>query len=149
MSEAIFRAARVHRITAGSLLRETGLYPGQELLMMQLWERGEERQMDLIKTLGLDPSTVTKMLQRLEQSGFVTRKPSPVDRRAVVVSATRAGQALRDRVTQAWRDLEQVTAAGFTDEECDQAMRLLARIEANLTTAPSATDSVDRPSATP
>lgn len=77
MSEAIFRAARVHRITAGSLLRETGLYPGQELLMMQLWERGEERQMDLIKTLGLDPSTVTKMLQRLEQSGFVTRKPSP------------------------------------------------------------------------
>lgn len=65
------------------------------------------------------------------------------------MSATRAGQALRDRVTQAWRDLEQVTAAGFTDEECDQAMRLLARIEANLTTAPSATDSVDRPSATP
>ncbi|GAA3828685.1 MarR family winged helix-turn-helix transcriptional regulator [Streptomyces coacervatus] len=133
MSEAIFRAARVHRITAGSLLRETGLYPGQELLMMQLWERGEQRQADLIKTLGLDPSTVTKMLQRLEQSGFVTRSPSPTDRRAVVVNATRAGQALRDRVLQAWRDLEAVTAAGFSDEEYEQAMRVLARIEANLT----------------
>src|SRR3546814_7136670 len=31
MSEAIFRAARVHRIMAGTLLRETGLYPGQEI----------------------------------------------------------------------------------------------------------------------
>jgi DNA-binding MarR family transcriptional regulator len=133
MSEAIFRAARVHRIMAGSLLRETGLYPGQELLMMQLWERGEQRQADLIKTLGLDPSTVTKMLQRLEQSGFVTRSPSPTDRRAVVVNTTRAGQALRDRVLQAWRDLETVTAAGFSNEEYEQAMQVLARIEANLT----------------
>ncbi|MEW1722569.1 hypothetical protein [Streptomyces sp. NPDC093109] len=43
-----------------------------------------------------------------EQSGFVTRKPSPDSRRAIVVSATRAGQA----------------------------MRVLARIEANLTTPP-------------
>ncbi|MEW1722890.1 MarR family winged helix-turn-helix transcriptional regulator [Streptomyces sp. NPDC093109] len=140
MSEALFRAARVHRIMAGGLLRDTGLYPGQELLMMRLWERGEQRQADLIKTLGLDPSTVTKMLQRLEQSGFVTRKPSPDDRRAIVVSATRAGQALHRQVRQAWRDLEKVTAAGFTEGEYQQAMRVLARIEANLTTPPPATE---------
>ncbi|MFI8793700.1 MarR family winged helix-turn-helix transcriptional regulator [Streptomyces sp. NPDC055105] len=139
MSEALFRAARVHRLVAGGLLRDTGLFTGQELLMMQLWERGEQRQADLIKTLGLDPSTVTKMLQRLEQSGFVTRKPSPDDRRAIVVSATRAGHALRDRVRQAWRELEEVTAAGFTKAEFEQAMQVLARIEANLTTPPSTT----------
>jgi DNA-binding MarR family transcriptional regulator len=143
MSEALFRAARVHRIMAGGLLRGTGLYAGQELLMMRLWERGEQRQADLIKTLGLDPSTVTKMLQRLEQSGFVTRKPSPHDRRAVVVSATRAGQALRDQVKQAWSELEQVTAAGFTEAEYDQAMRVLARIEANLTTPTPPADPAD------
>ncbi|MET9388163.1 MarR family transcriptional regulator [Streptomyces sp. NPDC002928] len=143
MSEALFRAARVHRILAGSLLRDTGLYPGQELLMMQLWERGEQRQADLIKTLGLDPSTVTKMLQRLEQSGFVTRKPSPNDRRAVVVSATRAGQALRNQVRQAWRALEEATAVGFTEEEYRQAMQVLTRIEANLTTPSPAAGAAD------
>lgn len=137
MSEALFRAARVHRITAGHLLRESGLYPGQELLMMQLWEQGEQRQADLIKTLGLDPSTVTKMLQRLEQSGFVTRSPSPHDRRAVLVRPTRAGLALRDRVQQAWRDLEAITAAGFTEGEHAQAMHILTRIEANLARTPS------------
>ena len=73
------------------------------------------------------------MLQRLEQAGFVARKPSPHDRRAVVVSATRAGQALRDQVRQAWRELEQVTAAGFTETEFHQAMHVLTRIETNLT----------------
>ncbi|MEU0009520.1 MarR family winged helix-turn-helix transcriptional regulator [Streptomyces sp. NPDC006314] len=138
MSEALFRAARVHRIMAGNLLRETGLYPGQELLMMQLWQRGEQRQADLIKTLGLDPSTVTKMLQRLEQSGFVSRSHSPHDRRAVVVTPTRAGRALRDKVQQAWQDLEAITSTGFTEEEYQQTMRNLARIEANLSRTPSA-----------
>ncbi|MFG2848972.1 MarR family winged helix-turn-helix transcriptional regulator [Kitasatospora sp. NPDC048296] len=140
MSEAIFRVARVHRIAAANLLRETGLYPGQELLMMQLWQHGEQRQADLIKTLALDPSTVTKMLQRLEQAGFVTRKPSPADRRAVVVAATRAGQALRDRVQQAWRDLEELTTAGLADGELEGTLLVLSRIEAGLTTAPATTD---------
>lgn len=143
MSEALFRSARVHRIMASSLLRDTGLYAGQELLMMRLWERGEQRQADLIKTLGLDPSTVTKMLQRLEQAGFVTRRPSPDDRRAVVVDTTRAGRALRDRVKQAWRDLEAATTAGFTKDEYDQAMRVLNRIEANLATPPPAEGGAD------
>lgn len=46
---------------------DAGLYPGQELLMMALGEWGERRQADLIRTLALDPSTVTKMLQRLER----------------------------------------------------------------------------------
>ncbi|MFJ8025735.1 MarR family winged helix-turn-helix transcriptional regulator [Streptomyces sp. NPDC096311] len=148
MGEALFRAARMHRMVASNLLRETGLYPGQELLMMQLWQRGAQRQADLIKTLGLDPSTVTKMLQRLEQSGFVTRRPSDEDRRAVVVDATRAGQALRDRVLQVWRELETITADGFTSEEYDQAMGILARIEANLMDT-SSTDGEDSPGIPP
>ncbi|MEN8584670.1 MarR family transcriptional regulator [Burkholderia sp. RS01] len=132
ISEAIFRVARVHRLVAGALLRDTGLYTGQEVLMMALWEKGEQRQTDLIKTLGLDPSTVTKMLQRLEQSGFVTRKPSTVDRRTIMVSATRAGQALRNQVEEIWRGLEEVTTAGLAEEDRATAMRLLERIESNL-----------------
>ncbi|WP_234442955.1 MarR family winged helix-turn-helix transcriptional regulator [Streptomyces cellulosae] len=138
VSEAIFRVARLHRAVAGSLLRETGLYAGQELLMLRLWERGEQRQADLIRMLGLDPSTVTKMLQRLEQAGFVTRKPSAVDRRTVVVSATRAGQALRGQVEQAWRKLEELTVAGLTGDERTTVLGLLERVEANLTKEPFA-----------
>ena len=38
LSHAIFRLARVHRMLAGQLLRRCGLHPGQELLLMHLWE---------------------------------------------------------------------------------------------------------------
>lgn len=132
VSEAIFRAARLHRIAAGSLLRTTGLYPGQEVLMLQLWEHGEQRQSDLIRTLGLDSSTVTKMLQRMEQAGFVSRRRAELDRRVVLVSATRAGQALRSQVEAAWRELEALTVADMSLEEQTVAMKILERFAANL-----------------
>ncbi|MET9943086.1 MarR family winged helix-turn-helix transcriptional regulator, partial [Streptomyces halstedii] len=60
VSHAVSRVARLHRIAAGKLLKGLGLYPGQELLMMHLWDSGPVRQSELIRTLDLDPSTVTK-----------------------------------------------------------------------------------------
>ncbi|UFS94750.1 MarR family winged helix-turn-helix transcriptional regulator [Nocardia huaxiensis] len=132
LSHAISRVARLHRGTAGQLLREMGLYPGQELLLMRLWEAGPQRQTELIQLLGLDPSTVTRMVQRLEQAGFVTRRPHPEDRRAVLVESSDAGNALRDKVGDMWGRLEKRTVAGLSERERRELARLLARVESNL-----------------
>ena len=35
---AYLRVGRLHRMLVGQLLRRVGLHPGQELLMMQLWD---------------------------------------------------------------------------------------------------------------
>ncbi|MEV4926324.1 MarR family winged helix-turn-helix transcriptional regulator [Streptomyces roseoverticillatus] len=133
VSHAIARVARAHRSTAGNLLRRLGLYAGQELLMMRLWDAGPQRQSELIKLLGLDPSTVTRMVQRLEQAGLVTREPCAADRRAVVVATTEAGEALRKEVGQVWQELEERTLAGLGDEDRSELARLLAHLEDNLT----------------
>ncbi|MCZ4124119.1 MarR family winged helix-turn-helix transcriptional regulator [Streptomyces sp. H39-S7] len=132
ISHAVFRTARAHRMAAGRLLRGAGLYAGQELLMMRLWDAGPQRQSDLIKVLELDPSTVTRMVQRLEQSGLVTRRPDPDDGRAVLVEATEAGHALRTPVEDAWRRLEEITVAGLSADERQELARLLARVEGSL-----------------
>ncbi|NDZ82766.1 winged helix-turn-helix transcriptional regulator [Streptomyces sp. SID10853] len=133
ISHAIARVARAHRVTAGQLLRRMGLYAGQELLMMRLWETGPQGQSGLIKELDLDASTVTRMVQRLEQNGFVTRCPDPKDRRAVLVATTEAGEALRPEVGKMWQELEERTLAGVDEEDRDHLARLLAAIERNLT----------------
>ncbi|GAA3397013.1 MarR family winged helix-turn-helix transcriptional regulator [Streptomyces roseoviridis] len=132
LSYALSRVARLHRIAAGRHLRELGLYPGQEFLMMALWDCGPVRQSALIQALGLDPSTVTKMLQRLEQCGHVRRRPDPADRRAVLVEATEEGEALRARVEAVWSRLEEDSLAGLDPAERDVLTRLLARLEENL-----------------
>ncbi|MDT9691702.1 MarR family winged helix-turn-helix transcriptional regulator [Streptomyces sp. P9(2023)] len=141
VSHGISRVARLHRIAAGRLLKEVGLFPGQEFLMMCLWDCGPVRQSELIKAMGLDPSTITKMLQRLEQSGHVRRTPDPTDRRAVLVEAADDEGALRRGVADAWTGLEEYTLAGLTPDERAELSRLLAKVEGNLCGAATEHDS--------
>jgi MarR family transcriptional regulator, organic hydroperoxide resistance regulator len=132
VSHALARVARLHRAAAGQLLRRCGLYPGQELLMMQLWDHGPQSQAQLIDLIDLDASTVTRMVQRLEQAGFVRRHRSRADRRTVVVEPTAAAQALRGQVVQAWRQLEDLTLHGLAESERASLIELLDKIEGNL-----------------
>ncbi|MER6133316.1 MarR family winged helix-turn-helix transcriptional regulator [Streptomyces sp. NPDC001815] len=132
VGHALARVARLHRVAAGRLLRGAGLYPGQESVMMHLWDVGAVRQAELIKAVDLDPSTVTKMLQRLEQAGHVRRRPDPRDGRAVLVEATEQSCGLHDEVAGAWAGLEEHTLAGLNPAERAQLAHLLSRVEANL-----------------
>ena len=100
--------------------------------MMYLWDAGPARQSELIKVMDLDPSTVTKMLQRLEQVGHVRRSPDPDDRRAVRVEATEESCALHAAVKRAWTDLEGLTLAGLDPDESEELIRLLGKVEENL-----------------
>lgn len=132
VSHAVARVARLHRMAAGKVLKGLGLYPGQEFVMMHLWDAGPVRQSELIKAVELDPSTVTKMLQRLEQAGHVRRRPDPGDRRAVLVEATAESCALHSAVEAAWAELEEHTLTGLAADERRELTRLLGKIEANL-----------------
>ncbi|WP_225840243.1 MarR family winged helix-turn-helix transcriptional regulator [Streptomyces sp. NK08204] len=132
ISHAIFRLARLHRMYAGQLLRRIGLHPGQELVMMHLWELGPQRQADLVRLLDSDAATMTRTVQRLEQAGFVRRRPSPTDKRASLIEPTAASHALRREVEQSWSQLEDLVAAGMNPGERTEALRTLERLEHNL-----------------
>lgn len=135
ISHAIFRVSRLHRMLAGQLLRRVGLHIGQELVMMQLWELGAQRQTDLVRLLDSDAATMTRTVQRLENAGFVRRRPCPGDKRAVLVEPTPASQALRQEVERLWAELEADATAGLTADERTETLRLLERIEAGLARA--------------
>ncbi|MFJ1703864.1 MarR family winged helix-turn-helix transcriptional regulator [Kitasatospora sp. NPDC088346] len=135
ISHAIFRVARTHRMIAGHLLRRVGLHPGQELVMMQLWSLGPQRQIDLVRLLDSDAATMTRTVRRLEQAGFVRRSPCTDDRRASLIEATTASHALRREVEQLWRRLEAATVGDTTDEEQAAALAVLEGIEERLVRA--------------
>ena len=82
ISHAIFRIARLQKMMAGNLLRHLGLHPGQEMVMMYLWELGPQRQTDLIRLMDSDAATMTRTIQRLEHAGFVRRSPCADDKGA-------------------------------------------------------------------
>lgn len=134
VSAAIIRAARAHRSLAGQLLGEVGLHPGQELLTFLLSD-GPRSPSVLAATLGVEPPTVTKMLQRMERNGLVERSSDPTDGRVRLVSLTAAGRAARDGAAGMWDTLEAATVAGLDRDERSELIALLAKVAEQLEAA--------------
>jgi MarR family transcriptional regulator, organic hydroperoxide resistance regulator len=135
ISHAIFRVGRLHKMMAGNLLRGVGLHPGQELVMMYLWELGPQRQTDLIRLVDSDAATMTRTIRRLEQAGFVRRSPVAGDKRAFLIEPTAASRALRPQVEQIWSQLEQIAVGGVSEREQQTILSVLEGLEARLTHA--------------
>jgi DNA-binding MarR family transcriptional regulator len=120
VSYAIFALARVHRGYASALLRELGLHPGQELLLMRLLDRDGQTQSELLDVVGLDHSTVSKSLSRMQHAGLVSRTRAPHDRRVLRVHLTDKGRDMRAPIEALWARLERLTVAALDPSRVDQ-----------------------------
>ena len=77
-----------------------GLTYTQYVAMMVLWEQDGITVGELGSKLYLDSATLTPLLKRLEAHGFVRRERSHEDERAVIVTLTDEGRALRERALE-------------------------------------------------
>jgi DNA-binding MarR family transcriptional regulator len=119
ISYAIFQLARAHRACAAALLREMDLHPGQELLLMQLFDRDGQSQSELLDSVGLDHSTVSKSLSRMQDAGLLVREPAAHDRRVMVVHLTDKGRAMREPIAALWQTLEEATARNLSEQQAE------------------------------
>jgi|SRR5581483_580460 len=72
----------------------TDLSLGQWAALRTLERHGPMTPSELAGHEKVQPPSMTRILALLEEHGFVTRTPDPVDRRQVVVTASPAGRAL-------------------------------------------------------
>ena len=77
------------------VLEPLGLTHPQYLVMLALWERSPRTVADIGHSLHLEPATLSPLLKRLEAAGLITRARSENDERALAVTLTEAGTALR------------------------------------------------------
>ncbi|MEW2045768.1 MarR family winged helix-turn-helix transcriptional regulator [Streptomyces sp. NPDC005476] len=124
MSYAIFQLARAHRARAAAMLREMDLHPGQELLLMQLLDRDGQTQSELLESVGLDHSTVSKSLRRMQDAGLLVREPAEYDRRVMVVHLTDKGHAMREPLAAMWRALEETSARDLSAQQVESFVRI-------------------------
>lgn len=94
---ALYGASLALTRTYKPLLEPLGLTYPQYLVMMVLWEDNNLAVKALGEKLGLDSGTLSPLLKRLEQAGFVTRQRDKKDERQVTVSLTPKGLALQDK----------------------------------------------------
>ena len=104
----------------------------QGRILYVLWQGDGLTISQLSAQTSLANTTLTSMLDRMEQSGLIVREPSPTDRRALRIRLTDKDRALRqdyDRISQQMNDLYYL---GFTEAEIRQFEGYLQRVLNNL-----------------
>src|SRR5216110_2601839 len=109
----IARVALLHRTRVSEYLAEHNLYVGQEMLLKCLWNQDGLSQKEIADSMGIQAATATRMVIRMEQSGFVERRTDPDDQRVSNVYLTERGRSLQPVVEQGWMAIEQQILADF------------------------------------
>jgi DNA-binding MarR family transcriptional regulator len=121
-AEAPRQAAAAVRLSI-AVAHQLGM-PLTDIQCMGLLQAGSAAPSDLAAQLGLTTGAMTKVLDRLEQIGFVARSPDPDDRRRIVITADPKGfrvlapyyATMAEKMNQhlsAYSDSELRTALGF------------------------------------
>jgi DNA-binding MarR family transcriptional regulator len=87
-----------------------------------------QTQLALAHSLGVDKTTMTSLLDRLEARGLITRCTASNDRRARIPELTEDGRRVQAKVTSARDRVEAALLATFTPQEQDLLRELLARL---------------------
>jgi DNA-binding MarR family transcriptional regulator len=132
-----FLVARIHQ-TAGRIfskrLKELDIEinPAQGRIMFVLWREDRISINELAKRTSLGKSTLTSMLERLEQQGFIKRAPSDEDRRCILIERTQKDRDLEKLYVRVSKEMNDLTCDGFSKKELDRLEKDLERILKNL-----------------
>ena len=105
-------------------LEGLGLTYTQYITMMVLWEENRVSVKDLGRRLHLDSGTLTPLLKKLEEKGYLQRERSTKDERVVIASITGNGVRLRTQAAAVPAAISRLLG-DFSATESDQLYRLL------------------------
>lgn len=97
---AIYNANRVFNQFYKQKLAKFDLTYTQYIVLLALWETDNLALRELGKQLDLASNTLTPLLKRLEEKGYLTRICPEEDQRQLIVSLTQTGKALQADVEQ-------------------------------------------------
>ena len=78
-------------------LKELGLTYTQYIVFLVLWEKDGITVGEICEKLMLDNGTVSPLLKKMEQAGYITRTRSSEDDRVVLISLTKEGKDLQKK----------------------------------------------------
>jgi DNA-binding MarR family transcriptional regulator len=113
------------------VLEPLGLTHPQYLVMLALWERSPLTVREIGSLLRLEPATLSPLLKRLEVAGLVSRDRHPADDRALAITLTDKGTALRRQALEVPPQI--VARLGMRIEELEALHLALTRVIAATT----------------
>lgn len=134
-----FLIARIHQVgnrIFNQMLKDKGIdliNSAQGRILYVLWKGDGISIGELGEKTGLKKSSLTSMLDRLEERDLLERRPSPTDRRTVLIFRTEKDRELQNIYDDVSRSMTDLFYKGISEEEIDQFEDVLGRILENLT----------------
>lgn len=128
----IHDVSRMRRIVVDRALKPLGITRSQWWVLAFLSRRDGMTQTALAADLDLTKVAIGGLIDRMEGAGFVERRADGRDARARRIFLTRAGQKLVATIREAVDVVEADIMSAISDEELDQAGRVLAKIKSTL-----------------
>ena len=129
----LFKVRQARRVLSRSYMEIVNLSPGQPKLLHHLAQHGSCLQKDLAAALDVEPGTISKQLNSLEELGLITRGSIAGDKRAILVSLTEEGRIRQQHYSEHMREIDARMMQDFTEEEKEQFEDLLCRAYQNIT----------------
>jgi DNA-binding MarR family transcriptional regulator len=123
---------RVQRIHLSTSSGEFNLERSAYGIMCKLADEGPQRLGALATAFGLDPSTITRQVQALEEIGLAARRTDPSDRRASILDLTPIGRGVLDQTREHRRSRLQQALSDWPERDLVDFGRLLKEFNASV-----------------
>jgi len=111
-----------------SNLSSFGITPVQFYVLSALWENDGVKFKDLARSLNMDGSTLTGILDRMERLDFVERRDDPEDRRSLLIFLKEKAKQIQLEVISLAEKLNQKIKEDFSEEEFSAFERVLDKL---------------------
>lgn len=119
--------ARMQREDCGVMAQSTA-----RVVMSHLAVRGSMGQLEIVELTRLKPPTVSTLLHRMEEEGYITRVTDDKDKRAIRVALSDKGKAFDREHLRRLSNNDQQAVKGLSEDEQKTLEALLLRMRDNL-----------------
>ena len=114
-----------------------GLTRAQWRVLVHLAPRQGINQRSLAEILELDNVTLSRHIDRLQQAGWLERRPDPADRRAWLLYLSDGSRPVLEKMETLAAETHAAALAGISEDEHRRLVETLTRIKANIAPAGS------------
>ena len=132
LQSEVTRASRAMRTFLTNSLSMSGIYAGQDGVILALAEQDGLTAGSIAERLGVKPPTMTRTLARMEAQGFIRREADTLDGRQMRALLTEEGRRHVGAIQLAVRGTESLAMTGLDDKDVRQFLKLLRKINRNL-----------------
>src|SRR5271168_4623067 len=108
-----------------------GMTAQEAAVLMHCAEEGETSAGKLARAMGRDKGKITRFVDRLETSGFLTRRNDPRDHRLLIIKATSRGRRVVPQLKLRFEEVRSQFFEGVLNVDIDKLETVLSQLHAN------------------